>query len=30
MTEQHLDHADVHLLFKEVCRKAVPPMSLGR
>jgi hypothetical protein len=23
MAEQHLDHADVHLLFKEVCRKAV-------
>ena len=23
MAEQHLDHADVHLLFKRVCRKAV-------
>jgi hypothetical protein len=23
MAEQHLDHADVHLLFKEVCREAM-------
>jgi hypothetical protein len=30
MAEQHLDHADVHLLFKEVCRKAVSLISLGR
>lgn len=28
MAEQHLDHADVHLLFKEVCREAMAPMSL--
>jgi hypothetical protein len=27
MAEQHLDHADVHLLFKQVCREAVSKMS---
>jgi hypothetical protein len=29
MAEQHLDYADVDLLFEEVCRKAMAPMSLG-
>ena len=27
--EQHLDDADIDLLFEQVGRKAMPPMSLG-
>ena len=30
MAEQHLDHTDVHLLFKEVRGKGMPLISLGR
>jgi hypothetical protein len=30
VAEQNLDHADVDLLFEEMRRKTVAPMSLGR
>jgi hypothetical protein len=30
VAEQNLDYADVDLLFEEMRRETVPPMSLGR